>query len=159
MTASIQSAEQASAPVSQNPAVLICCNAYHTTYEKAIAAKHGNVFSELEAEAAFRAAMPPLSGYQNICDFIACTAYGLLIRSINTPIMPNVLSPPPKSPDPCSSTSPPHLKITLLDVQRGQNGREADFAMLRKTPKSVKYKIPVFNNIPNQKHTMKIKCL
>lgn len=82
MTASIQSAEQASAPVSQNPAVLICCNAYHTTYEKAIAAKHGNVFSELEAEAAFRAAMPPLSGYQNICDFIACTAYGLLIRSI-----------------------------------------------------------------------------
>ena len=26
--------------------------------------------------------MPPLIGYQNICDFIACTGYGMLIGAI-----------------------------------------------------------------------------
>jgi hypothetical protein len=26
--------------------------------------------------------MPPLSGYRNICDFIACAAYGMLLGAI-----------------------------------------------------------------------------
>ena len=31
---------------------------------------------------AFRLAMPPLSGYRNICDFIACAGYGMLMGAI-----------------------------------------------------------------------------
>ena len=31
---------------------------------------------------AYRLAMPPLSGYQNICDFIACAGYGMLLGAI-----------------------------------------------------------------------------
>jgi len=31
---------------------------------------------------AFRLAMPPLSGYRNICDFIACAGYGMIMGAI-----------------------------------------------------------------------------
>jgi hypothetical protein len=31
---------------------------------------------------ALRLAMPPLSGYQNICDFITCAGYGMLLGAI-----------------------------------------------------------------------------
>jgi hypothetical protein len=33
---------------------------------------------------AFRLAMPPLSGYRNICDFIACAGYGMLMGAIKS---------------------------------------------------------------------------
>ena len=71
-------------PVSNNAAIRQCCEAFMTTHRACIAAGDGNVFSGLEAEKCYRAAMPPLSGYQNICDFIACTAHGISIGAINS---------------------------------------------------------------------------
>jgi hypothetical protein len=38
------------------------------------------------ANIAFRTASPPLSGYQNICDFIACVGYGVLLGAIKPDI-------------------------------------------------------------------------
>lgn len=35
-------------------------------------------FTRRKCQAAFRKAMPPLAGHQNIQDFIACTAYALV---------------------------------------------------------------------------------
>jgi hypothetical protein len=70
-------------PTSNNPAVRQCCDAYLAMHRACLAAGEGNVFSELDAEKAFRAAMPPLSGYQNICNFVACTAHGISIGAIN----------------------------------------------------------------------------
>ena len=34
---------------------------------------------------AYRSAMPPLTGPENIRDFIACTAHGMLIEAIDGP--------------------------------------------------------------------------
>jgi hypothetical protein len=46
--------------------------------------KKGNdeVFAAYDADKAYREAMPPLSGYENIRDFIVCTAHGMLIGAI-----------------------------------------------------------------------------
>jgi hypothetical protein len=38
--------------------------------------------ARIEARQAYRRAMPPLSGSQNISDFVACVAYGMLIEAI-----------------------------------------------------------------------------
>jgi len=40
------------------------------------------VNASIEADLAYRNAMPPLSGQSNIRDFIACTAHGLLVGII-----------------------------------------------------------------------------
>jgi hypothetical protein len=71
-------------PASNNPAIHLCCDAYLAMFQACLAAGDGNVFSVLDAEKAYRAAMPPLSGHQNICDFIACTAHGISIGAINS---------------------------------------------------------------------------
>jgi len=70
-------------PTSDNPAVRNCCDAYLAMHRACLAAGDGNVFSELDAEKVYRATMPPLSGYQNICNFVACTAHGISIGAIN----------------------------------------------------------------------------
>lgn len=71
-------------PTSNIPAVRLCCEAYLAMHQACIAAGDGNVFSGLDAEKAYRAAMPPLSGHQNISGFIACTAHGVSIGAINS---------------------------------------------------------------------------
>jgi hypothetical protein len=83
---SIQSVpEEACAPasVADNPAVARCSDAYESALKEA--GEHGkdSVFAELDAEKAFRKALPPLSGLQNIRDFIACVAYGMLLGAIS----------------------------------------------------------------------------
>ena len=40
------------------------------------------VLASVEADTAFRNALPPLSGYENICDFVACIAHAILIEAI-----------------------------------------------------------------------------
>jgi hypothetical protein len=75
-------ADEAS-PVSENPAVARCCNAYARALQAARGRDKGNVFAKLDAEEAYRKALPPLYGHQNICDFIACVAHGMLIDAIN----------------------------------------------------------------------------
>ena len=70
------------APVSSNLAVVRCCEAYVLAYRAAKKLDKSNYTTTEEAQKAFRAAMPPLSGYDNIRDFIACTAHGILIGAI-----------------------------------------------------------------------------
>ena len=69
-------------PSLKNHAVALCT----AVWEKIHAAtreKTKNLYTaERCAAKAYRVAMPPLSGYQNICDFIACTGYGILLGAI-----------------------------------------------------------------------------
>jgi len=76
------SEEEASAPALQNFAVARCRDAWERAYQ-ATAAKGKTLCSAHEdAAKAYRRAMPPLSGHQNICDFIACAGYGMLLGAI-----------------------------------------------------------------------------
>jgi nitrite reductase/ring-hydroxylating ferredoxin subunit len=69
--------------ITENAAVAFCCNAYAEAHQAALANGKGPVFATLDAYAAYRAAMPALSGEQNIRDFVACTAHGMLIDAID----------------------------------------------------------------------------
>jgi hypothetical protein len=69
-------------PALDNPAVARC----HEAMERALKAAtiDGEVlpFAYIDAYQAYREAMPPVSDYQNICDFIVCATYGMLIGAI-----------------------------------------------------------------------------
>jgi len=66
-----------------NLAVAHCCKAYARAQKAARARGKGQIFAAIAANEAFRNAMPVLIGYDNIRDFIACTAHGILIDAIN----------------------------------------------------------------------------
>jgi len=69
-------------PCLENPAVALC-NEVWLKIHTATLKQTRNVYTAKNcAGKAFRLAMPPLSGYQNICDFIACAAYGMLLGAI-----------------------------------------------------------------------------
>ena len=77
-----KSLDEAYCPSLKNPAVALCTEAWvkiHEATRKQTKCMHT---AERSAGKAYRAAMPPLIGYQNICDFIACTGYGMLIGAI-----------------------------------------------------------------------------
>ncbi len=87
MTETIQTTsaprEAGPSPVPANPAVACCMEAWARVY-KAEKAKHKSDFAASQvAEKAYRDAMPPLSGYDNIRDFIACVANAMLIGAIS----------------------------------------------------------------------------
>ena len=65
-----------------NPAVARCCDAGMRAYRTAFAKSRDEYGASKAAHAAFRKALPPLSGADNIRDFIACVAHGMLIESI-----------------------------------------------------------------------------
>jgi hypothetical protein len=69
----------------ENPGVARCMNAYICAQEAAMANGKGSVSCEFAAEKAYRKAMPRLSGEDNIRDFIACVAQGMLIGAIAGP--------------------------------------------------------------------------
>jgi hypothetical protein len=69
-----------SSPASANPAVARCCQAYAL----ALKSSTNKSFPEGDAAKAYRNAMPPLIGSRNIRDFIACTAHGILLRTIDS---------------------------------------------------------------------------
>ena len=83
-TAPAPAQEQFPTSVSENPAVARCRSAWWTAYRHSEENDKG-VFPSVAAHRAFREAMPPLAGAQNIRDFIACVAYGMLIRAIEGP--------------------------------------------------------------------------
>lgn len=72
-------------PDSSNPAVETCSKAYARAYRAAKKESPSRLNAEERAEMAFRKAMPQLSGQENIRDFIACVAYGILIKAIEGP--------------------------------------------------------------------------
>ncbi len=70
------------APSLENPAVARCTNAFYQAYSDAVAAGKRRFFCNKDANNAFLCSMPPLSGQQNIQDFIACVAHGMLLEII-----------------------------------------------------------------------------
>jgi hypothetical protein len=76
------SAGDKSSPARQIPAVALCCEAWETAFQAKYSHGKNEYSARTEAAQAYRNAMPPLFGYQNICDFIACAAQGLVIGAI-----------------------------------------------------------------------------
>jgi hypothetical protein len=68
--------------VSANPAVARCINTQERAYEAEFAKCKDEGDAYEAAEKAYRDAMPPLSGYNNIRDFIACVVNAMLIGVI-----------------------------------------------------------------------------
>jgi hypothetical protein len=69
----------------QNEAVDRCNRAWLRAYNKELANIDEDESTWPATKAgnqAYLRAMPPLSGYQNICDFIACIAHALVIEAI-----------------------------------------------------------------------------
>jgi len=81
-TTTDQSEANESSPVSATPAVAHCMNAWRRVYKEEKAKRKGNLDASLTANKAYRDAIPPLSGYENIRDFIACVAHAMLIGAI-----------------------------------------------------------------------------
>jgi hypothetical protein len=68
---------------SENPAVARCCEALERVRRKTDPGVRGLIFSHSDCAVAYRQAMPSLSGPDNIRDFIACAAHGMLIGAIS----------------------------------------------------------------------------
>jgi hypothetical protein len=71
-----------SGPASDNPAVARCCHAYASNFDAARKRGESRYAAESAAKKAFCNSMPPLSGAQNIRDFIACVTQGMLINAL-----------------------------------------------------------------------------
>ncbi|MGB6691688.1 MAG: hypothetical protein WBE76_27940 [Terracidiphilus sp.] len=69
-------------PAPLNTAILRCCEAYAIAEQKEKKKNRSNHEASSAGAKAFRGALPPLSGYENIRDFIACVAHGMLIGAI-----------------------------------------------------------------------------
>jgi hypothetical protein len=76
-------ASDPSTPAFANPAVARCAQAYVSTIQTGKSQKKELYQYSSDAKAAYCNMMPPLSGPRNIRDFIACTAHGMLIGSID----------------------------------------------------------------------------
>jgi len=70
-----------SGPAASNAAIASCCNAFLRSY-RVVRAKGSESDAKHAAIASYCAALPPLAGADNIRDFIACVAYGLLLQII-----------------------------------------------------------------------------
>ncbi len=62
-----------------NPAVARCCKAVDDEYQAVLAKTGDKMRAKYDSRNAYRTAMPPLSGAQNIRDFVACVAHGMLL--------------------------------------------------------------------------------
>ena len=69
-------------PSLQNPAVALCTEVWQKIHAATLERTKSPYTGERCAGKAFRLAMPPLSGYRNICDFIVCAGYGMLLGAI-----------------------------------------------------------------------------
>jgi hypothetical protein len=66
-------------PLAQkNPAVAQCREAWERARQSMVKKKKRSEIILWEADRAYCRAMPPLVGYENICNFIACVGYGML---------------------------------------------------------------------------------
>ncbi len=60
---------------SVNPAVHLCIRAWNRALHKARAEGEDEDAAEKEAKSAYLRKMPPLAGFENVRDFIACVSY------------------------------------------------------------------------------------
>jgi hypothetical protein len=70
-----------SGPAASNAAIAACCNAFLRTY-RVVLAKGSEFDATHAAIASYCAALPALTPADNIRDFIACVAHGLLLQII-----------------------------------------------------------------------------
>ena len=79
--------DEVSEPVAarENPAVAHCMSAWARAYKIAEKAGRSDIYNSHESGIAYRHALPPLTGEENICNFIACVAQGMLIGAIDGP--------------------------------------------------------------------------
>jgi hypothetical protein len=75
----------------RNSAVQRCCDARERSLEASRAKELDSYTISSSAADAYRDAMPDLSGYENIRDFIACAAHGMVIRAIDSTDGPKLL--------------------------------------------------------------------
>jgi hypothetical protein len=69
-------------PALDNPAVKRCCKAWKKVYGNEYLEQHSEMRASLRAGDAYCAVMPPLTTRENCRDFIACVAYGIIIKAI-----------------------------------------------------------------------------
>ena len=110
MTETAHAVEEKSSPKTTNQAVEACCKAHARAFKAAKKRSDSKSFAAEQAEKAFRAAMPPLSGDQNIRDFIACVVRGMLIDVIPGPVGSRLLYAAPLAS--AVRTPPQPLKFT-----------------------------------------------
>lgn len=72
----------AAGSASTNAAIARCCQAWQLRYNSEKSKGEDDVFAAHYADDSYRDAMPPLTGYKSIRDFIACAAHGMLIGAI-----------------------------------------------------------------------------
>ena len=73
-----------SSPILANPAVARCHEAYNRAMKAAIEREEGRIGVDKAAGKAYCQAMPTLSGSENIRDFIACVAHGMVMNIITS---------------------------------------------------------------------------
>ena len=83
MSIESQSESTPAESVHANPAVARCLDAFTRTYKANIAINQTKPAATDCAATAYREAMPPLTGPDNIRDFIACVAQGILVGAID----------------------------------------------------------------------------
>jgi hypothetical protein len=71
--------------IPENPAIAHCMSAWSCAYKIAEKTGRSDFYISNESGIAYRHAMPPLTGEENIRDFIACVAQGMLIGAISGP--------------------------------------------------------------------------
>jgi hypothetical protein len=69
----------------ENPAIAHCMSAWSCAWKIAEKADRSDIYNSHRSGIAYRHAMPPLTGEENIRDFIACVAQGMLIGAISGP--------------------------------------------------------------------------
>ncbi|MGB9406238.1 MAG: hypothetical protein WCA89_01815 [Terracidiphilus sp.] len=73
-------------PKQARAAIKRCCAAWQRAYDACLEGTSRDGCDKInaahEAGPAYRKAMPPLAGYENIRDFLACAAHGILIGAI-----------------------------------------------------------------------------
>jgi hypothetical protein len=115
-------------PTERNPAVQRCCEARERSLEFSQAKKIDSWIRKESAAAAYCEAMPNLSGYENIRDYIACTAHGMVIKVIDRSEGPKLLyaaqvalsalRSQPKSENQGPHTPPPEIFSTQKEKVR-----------------------------------------
>ncbi len=74
-----------SSPALENAAVAHCCEVWERTRRQARDEGNSVIISRVAAHKAFQKSLPPLTGGENIQNFIACVAHGMLIGAILSP--------------------------------------------------------------------------
>jgi hypothetical protein len=69
-------------PALQNPAIAHCHQVWTSAFARIHKRERNEFLAANSAAERFQASMPPLSGHQNIVDFIACVGYGMAVGAI-----------------------------------------------------------------------------